>query len=93
MIRLRTRSRWRFSTLRLLGFVTVTCIALALGVAFPPLIVVWGLLWFFVSNSLFRRGTLIENLALLACGIVVLWVLAMLVFGLGSLLIGGITGL
>jgi hypothetical protein len=93
VIRVKTGSRWRFSTLRLLGFVTVTCIALALGVAFPPLIVVWGLLWLFVSISLFRLGTLIENLTLLACGIVVLYVLALLAFGLGSLLTGTIPGL
>ena len=92
MIRLRTRSRWRFSTLQILGFVTVTCVALALGVAFPPLIVVWGLLWLFVSVSLFRLGTVVENLALFACVIVVLWVMAMLIFGLRSLLIGTIAG-
>jgi hypothetical protein len=90
VIRLRARSRWRFSTLRLLGFVTVTCIALALGVAFPPLIVVWGLMWFFVSVSLFGVGTIGEDLALLACAVVVLWMLAMLVFGLGALLVGTI---
>jgi hypothetical protein len=83
VIRMRTRApepentRWRFSTMRFLGFVTFTCITLALGAAFPPLFMVWGLLWCVASIILLRLGTVRDTLALFAWGCIGAFLLAL----------------
>lgn len=69
-MQMRPGSRWNFSTLRFLGFVTSTCIACALGVAIPSLMILWGLLWFFAAIVFLRFGTARDTFMLVAWAII-----------------------
>ncbi len=59
----------RFSFLRFMGFVTITCIALVLGVKLPMLLAVWGIFWLAAMVMLLRLGTRRDVAWIVALGV------------------------
>lgn len=62
----------RFSFLRFMGFVTITCVALVLGVKLPMLLAVWGIFWLAAMVMLLRLGTRRDVAWIVALGVCVI---------------------
>jgi len=68
----------RFSFLRFMGFLTITCVAVALGITFPVLLAVWGVIWLSATVLLLRVGSLRDVAIIIAWGVGVILIALLL---------------